>query len=525
MADWIYAAKATHSVDGVKCIMHQVFRVSSPADLLDRAGVDYIVKVDAQNDNVPSNRKGTWVLGHDMWSLLVNHASQIPGPNGTGSFDPNAQPYELTKAQGRAVADFIEILGVIGEEFVGEGYLREYGWQTSGNHISEFEKGVAERLKERGAPYFKCQYGAFYTFWHTVKFGFRFNGSPLSPVDSYYKSRLQSKSAARNSCEFFVHNLDGIGMVHDIKFYAEDFQSRRCFFQVVYAARVCVYGTVESNGNVKNRVCFHFWSKVEQLNDHLSWSIHNGFRYIRRIDAAGGRVVSTEHPQMDHEMLLACCLFVYAEGVVNGVGICDVWCWENSEIFGTDMNYMTEPNPNPGPSRANYVAWLPDASQPTPWDQSGNIKGGPESPMGYMSIGAKAKLMYNTTVNTEGVSWSDCKYKCIERQVDGNAWSAVNENWVEVQSDNTTILEWANMYDGVNSQTTGPGVVRGGLAARVRSKTVGNTEHVSLMWYHAGRGPNVKEKYIFQLANGRLITQVVQGGIVEVFNESFSTTL
>ena len=527
VGQWLTQPKLTSSVDNVRLAVHQVFRVASPADLLTRAGVDYLVKVDDANDNVPDAQKGIWLRGADMWSYLVNHASSIPGPTGAGTFNPSATPYELTYEQGRAVANFIPLVGYIAEEYVGEGYLRENGWQTSADHVSVFEQGVVARLKERFAaankPFFyKCQYGAFYTFWHRIRSGFKLNPSdanPVSPTNSFFQSLLQSRTAARAACNFFALNYDTLGMAHDIKFYAEDFQSRHHFYYLLYALRVCVFGTTNTDGSYRNRVILHFWAKVEQLNDGLAWALHNGFYYRRRIDSKGGTVVSSEHPQMDHEFLLAAQVFTYATGILaSGEAIAGVHHWENSEIFGTNAEYMTQPNPTPTPERANYVAWVPDASQPAPY--SASVLGYPESPMGYMDLGPRAKLLYNTTVNTAGVKWSDCKYKCEER-LTSSGWVATGEDWVTPKSDGTTVLDWAAMYDGVNA-TTGPNKVRGGLCAVVREKVSGGQKHVSIAWYHPGRGPMVKEKYLFETPTGLQIRATVQGATVEVFNESYA---
>ena len=533
---WFELPKITSSVDGVKLALFQVFRTTNPADWIGRGGVDFLVGVEEAYDNVPDASKGIWLRGATMWSYLVNYQTYIPAQDHSGPlqapgttyaahFNPGSTPYELTFKQGYCVAQFMPLVGFLANELVGEGDLREHGWQTSGDHVSEFEKGIATRLKERyqaelKTMYFKCQYGAFYTFWHRMKFGWRLNGetTPSAPTHSFFKSLLQNRALARLACRFFSEGLDGMGMVHDLKFYPEDFQSRHHFFLILYVLRVCVFATLQDNGVPRNRIMTHFWAKVEQLNDGLAWSIHNGHYYRRYIASKGGTVVTTEHPQMDHELLFAVSLFTFATGVIPaGYGIADVFHWENSQIFGTNPEYMTEPNPEPDQNRANYVNWVPDGSQPVPY--SGSVLGYPESPMGYMDIGPKAKLLYNTTVNTAGVVWKDCKYKCVRRLTD-TGWVNVNEDWVLPQADGTTVNDWAAMYDGF--EATGPGKVRGGLALIGRYKDSGGQRHLSLMWYHAGRGPSVKEEYLVEPWAGKQFYITVQGAVAEVFNESYA---
>lgn len=532
-ASWFEQAKITNPVDGCKTALFQVFKTTNPADWINRAGVNFLVGVEEANDNVPDASKGMWLRGATMWSYLVNYQTKIPpryhsgslqAPNTTysPSFNPSDTPYELTFKQGYCVAEFLPLIGFFGNEFVGEGYLRENGWQTSADHVSDFEKGVVTRLKERFAAanksmYFSCQYGAFYTFQHRMKGGWRLNdGTVASPTNSFFKSLLQSRSAARAACRFFSENLDEMGMAHTLKFYQENFQARHDFYLFLYILRVAVFGTLQDNGVPRNRILMLFWAKVEQLNDGLAWALHNGFYYRRRIDSKGGTVVTTEHPQEDHEKMYAMCLFAMATGVIPaGYSIGDVFHWENSQIFGTDAQYMTSLNPSPTPDRANYVNWVPDASQPAPVSADGF----PESPMGYMDICPKAKIDYQTTINTAGQPWPDLRYKCVERLTDAG-WQTVNEGWVEPVSDGTTVLDWAAMYDGANA-TPGPGKVRGGLCAIHREKVSGGQRHVSIIWYHPGRGPMSKEKYLVQTNSGKQLYITVQGAVAEVFNESY----
>lgn len=523
VGQWINQPKISASVDNVKLIQHQVFEVDDPSDLAGRAGVDGVAKPDeSKTGKQPAlANKGLWLIGNDIYGILFNHQSDI---GWTPPAYEGAPVVELNDTHGRKVANYIEKAGYIGTEFIGEGKLRDIGAITTGTHISTFEQGIVQRLKEIYTAdgrtlYYKTTYGGFHTFWHTVKFGFRKpDGNHTAPNDSYWKAALQSRATARSRCNFFALGYDEMGMVHDIKFYAEDFQSRRQFWNVMYAVRVSVFGTTNDNGTYKNRVCLHFWSKIEQLPESgVTWSIHNGFRYKREIPSLSGYVISTEHPQLDHELLVACCVATYTEGVTvdNRDGIADVWNWENSEIFGTNPLKMTQPNPTPGPDRANYVAWFNNSGGSDGAPYTDGVKGYPESPMGYMDIAPKAKLIYNTTVNTAGRKWQDCRYKCIERN-----GVAVSEDWVIPATDGTQLLEWASMYDGFNA--TGTGKVRGGLYARVREKTVGSQQHVSLFWYHPGRNANTIERYIFQTPSGRQITLRVQGAVCDMFNETFS---
>lgn len=531
VAQWINQPKISASVDNVKLIQHQVFEVADPSDLPGRAGVDGVAKPDeSKTDKQPAlPSKGLWLIGNDIYGILFNHQSDI---GWTPPAHEGAPVVELNDTHGRKVADFIEMAGYIGTEFIGEGKLRDIGAITTGTHISTFEQGIVQRLKQRFAEagrtlYYKTTYGGFHTFWHTVKPGFRKpDGVHTQPNDPYWKAALQSRAVARSRCSFFALGYDEMGMVHDVKFYAEDFMSRKHFWNVLYAVRVCVFGTTNDNGTYKNRVCLHFWSKVEQLpTEGVTWSIHNGFRYRRDVPALNGYVISTEHPQVDHELLVAMCVATYTEGVnVDGrEGIADVWNWENSEIFGTNPLKMTRPNPNPNQDRANFVSWF-NASTNLPDNDNApftdGVKGYPESPMGYMDIGPKAKMIYNTTSKTAGKQWQDCKYKCIERNGE-----RVTEDWVTPanygtqQNDGTQLLEWASMYDGYN--TTGPGKVHGGLYARVREKSSGGQTHVSLFWYHPGRNPNVIERYDFQTPSGKVIRLRVQGAVCDMFNESY----
>lgn len=523
--DWVTRPKIAAVVDNAKAMLYQVIQVDSPSDLIGRAGVSILIKPDPSKPDIPLASKGLWLIGNDLWSILVNFQAYIPNQNNNGNFNPNAQPYELTYEQGRAVANYIELAGVIAHEGVGEGYLREHGWQTSGNHVSAFEQGMAARIKERFAseapnrkPYFKCNYGAFYTFRHRMKFGFRIDGTTVPPTHSYFKSLLQNRAVARQSCPFWQLNYDELGMVHDMKFYLEDFESRRDFYMICYVAEVCRFATLQDNGLPRNRNAFHFWVKVEQLPEQgITWAIHNLTRYRREIPSKGGHVVTTEHPQADHELFVAGCLFVIAIGVIAATGetINDDFHWENSEIYGNNPEYMTEPNPFPNQERANLVRWRNnDGSYDTNAPYNPAIKGYPESPMGYMSIAPKAIEMYQTTAATAGVEWRDGRYKCIERN-----GSPVDEPWVEPKADKTTILDIAAMYDGYNA--TGPGKVRGGLALKLRDKSANGQRNLSMMWYHAGRNPDVFEKYLVEPWSGKQITIDVQGATCEVFNESY----
>lgn len=500
---WRTKAKNSTTIDGVEIMLMQVIDSTNSSDLIHRGGVDFLAKTSTA---ISADDEWVWLIGNDIYAILINFQSSIGWSHGQ----------LLNFNHGRKVADYLSIVARIGQEFTGEGKVREEGGLQAGNHIEEFEFGITSRLKERYAAagktlWWKTCYGGFHTFRHQLHAGFRLpDGTNVAPNHTYWKSLLQSKAAARNSCDFFRYNCDDAGFVHDIKFYAENFQTRNLFYVIVYVARVCVYGTTRDDGTRRAEVAFHYWAKVEQLPGQ-AWTIHNGYRYVRELPN-GGKVISTEHPQTDFGLLLAMILFVWLAKVKSACH------WENSEIYGDDPNYMTLPNPNPNQDRANLVVYIGPGDPP----YNSAHKGFPESPMGYMDLLPLAKEYYKTTYRTAGISPRDWDYKRVA--VLGNSgWQNVTESWVVAASDGTQILEWANMYDGFWAE--GANKTRGGLAVTGRTVVDGSQEHVSAILYHAGLSATKKEKYKLRnpLTGREYGPFEVQGGSYpKVFNETFS---
>ncbi len=506
VAGWPNKPKVPRSVDGVLLIQHQVFKVSNPADLVSRGGCDFIAKPDinvVEANKVPLTSEAAWLIGNDIYAILLAFQSQIGWSLGQ----------VLNYEHGRKLANYIALYGAIGTEFIGEGKLRDLNPPavTTGDHVTDFEQGIAFRLKERYAQegrkmYYKTTYGGFHTFWHKVKFGWRVDGVHYSPTDSRFRNLLVDRNLARQSCAFLQLGYDtNFGMVHDVKLYAEDFISATIFYRVLFALRVCAFAQTQPDGTIAGGVCLHFWSKVEQLPGK-PWALHNGFRYVR--DVLNGKVITTEHPQFSHNLLEAICFFAFATKA-------SVWNWENSEIFGTDPAYMSEPNPEPTQDRANYVAFIPNAGSgaSAPYVAGKNY---PESPMGYMDIPVRAKEYYNSTVKTEGVDFQDLRYKRVAKLTSGG-WIDVNEPYTVAYGNGSTVLDWAAANDGPNGDE--PGQTPGGLCVIGRQKVVANQEHNSFALYHPVL--DGMEKYMLKMPNGREFgPYIVKGDELMVFNET-----
>ncbi|WP_332369479.1 hypothetical protein [Spirosoma telluris] len=318
-------------------------------------------------------------------------------------------------------------------------------------------------------------------------------GGDTSPTDPVFKQKISSIDAARQSCNYFfpLAGLEAMGVGAIIKHYADqpDYASR--YYNKAFAAEVMAKGINDTPAGIPpSQLIYLDWGKVEGLGVE-NGSLHNGYYFTRSVSNLG--VVKTDrHPQVDYD---------WQVGNIFGVGFCRTIGYiifdERSvnDQFGTNPNEVKARDPDTSPTTWQWQPTTPGTPAPiTP-------AGYPTEPCRWHDAGFEAAYYYFQCSRTEGAPWQYCRYQ----------FKASGE-WVEPETDGTTILEHAAAFDGPYG--TGPSARRGRPDAMFRIKD----NAVDVWVFDPSRGKNSYETIILNPTPNVLIEVNLQGSKLALFN-------
>lgn len=490
------------SIDGRKTVLYQKRRDLDPNTIIGRGG---IVAVGGPSSDLAVNKTFLWVTGTSIMSVIG-----LSGwSSGSGTF-----------AQGEACAQALGMgpgglgYGFEGYEFAQEGAAVDAGVCLYDDHV--FAQGFYTKRKQmysaagRSFPTSGGNYGSFDMYNRVMNTGFKVDGVEVNPTHSHFKDYYASKSAARTCCTYLVAGRDSIYDAN-VRYYPTNFEYARDFYTVLHAMEVMKKG---SNG----KVYLHIWPLIEQVTKDVNnqHTLHNNHVYERRVGSPAGKFVTAEHPVVDFDFNVAVNLFA---GFMDGDGIIG---WDNPQLFSTDPNKVTPPNPNPNQDRAAYSEWTPDvAGTEAPVGGTAGMSvneriqyGYPELPIVHQDAILVAEQLKHTMFRTEGVAFEHIPYTTTARAFGFNSTFSPVTVSRTIQSDGSTLLDDAAANDGYWSASgrRGRGVLKG------RVKLSGGTTYFSGAYFDPSLTKSQREK-IRPVINGVTLDEItVQGGKVTVFN-------
>ena len=307
-------------------------------------------------------------------------------------------------------------------------------------------------------------------------------GGNISPTDSYYKGMYASQAAAQAASSYYFSVLAGLGLGTNVKFYCDRPDYAQDYYLKKHAVEVIGKGMGKTGGLGPGYLTYTPWGKLEGI-DASTHDLHNGIYTKRRLTNPAGYAVTTTHPRVDYNFMVACA-FVMGYCLSNGYVPFD-----DDERYGADPNVMTPLNTDTNnPARTRYVGWEPDVAG-TAAPVSNNGLGYYEEPSQWVDAGYEAAYYYSQMNRTAGQPWIYMNYK------------EDSGSFIGLQSDSSDILYHAAANDGPhNSGRRG----RGDSMMRVSGSSLD-------WWYFDASRPSSDKRTItaqyggnqFQISNAK----------------------
>ena len=498
------AYRPSGSIDGRKTILYQKRRDLDPNTIIGRGG---IVALGNPSSELVTNKTFLWVTGSTIMSVIGGSGWS----SGSGTF-----------AQGEYCAQALGMgpnglgYGFEGYEFAQEGPLTDHDPPICLYDDHPFAQGFYTKRRQmyanagRSYPTSGGNYGSFDMYNRVMNTGFRVDGTPVSPTHSHFKDYYIDKDHARTCCTYLMAGRDSIYDAN-VRYYPTNFDYARDFYTVLHAMEVMKKG---SNG----KVYLHIWPLIEQVSrdDNGHHTLHNNHNYERQLLSPRGRYITGEHPMIDFDFNVAVNLFA---GYMDGDGVLG---WDNPQLFSTDVNKVTPPNPHPTPDRAAYSEWFPEiAGTPAPVGGTSGMSdneriayGYPELPLTHQDAILVAEHLKDTMKQTAGQPFEHIPYTVTAQAFGfGATFTPVNISR-SVQFDGSTLLHDAAANDSYwdPSGRRGRGVLKG------RIKRAGGTTYFSAAYFDPSLTKSQRER-ITPVIDGYSVGEItVQGGKVTVFN-------